>query len=321
MDSIVLNLEKQLDNKIGLSQSVSNKSDTQKYENPKECEDSHDSEPESLLRSEPESLLGSEPENPLGFKLESPLEPEPESPLEPEILNTENVIESEILIFQNGQAYPSLEAFKCVANHYALTSGFNVIYNKGNNRSNGIRRTQVFICDRYGQFKPKNKNPNKASRNVESKKCGCEWFIRFNYNQDEDKYYVSYAKLSHNHSLIPVQLMRFSSNNREIPVAIKEEILLLKRAGISTSQIQSLLMTKYRPIAKNWVHNFFLLLQQKRRNDPEFSFEFELDQHNWLKHCDYFSMPFGIFTGVTNHGLSYCATGTLLHDETCLSFE
>ncbi|CAG8663351.1 5515_t:CDS:2, partial [Cetraspora pellucida] len=59
---------------IGLSQSVSNKSDTQKYENPKECEDSHDSEPESLLRSEPESLLGSEPESLLGFKPESPLE-------------------------------------------------------------------------------------------------------------------------------------------------------------------------------------------------------------------------------------------------------
>ncbi|CAG8726583.1 12766_t:CDS:2, partial [Dentiscutata heterogama] len=48
---------KQLDNKIRLSQFVSNKSDTQKYENPKECKDSHDSEPKSLLRSESKSLL------------------------------------------------------------------------------------------------------------------------------------------------------------------------------------------------------------------------------------------------------------------------
>ncbi|CAG8693948.1 4416_t:CDS:2, partial [Cetraspora pellucida] len=81
MDSIVLNLEKQLDNEIGLSQSVSNKSDTQKYENPKKCEDSHNSEPESLLRSELESLLGSEPKSQLGFEPESPLERKPESPL------------------------------------------------------------------------------------------------------------------------------------------------------------------------------------------------------------------------------------------------
>ncbi|CAG8521685.1 5368_t:CDS:2, partial [Dentiscutata heterogama] len=67
---------------IVLSQSVSNESDIQKYENPKECEDSHNSEPESLLESEPKSLLGSEPK--------STLESEPESLLEPEILNTEN---------------------------------------------------------------------------------------------------------------------------------------------------------------------------------------------------------------------------------------
>ncbi|CAG8594182.1 6003_t:CDS:2 [Dentiscutata heterogama] len=32
-------------------------------------------------------------------------------------------------------------------------------------------------------------------------------------------------------------------------------------------------------------------------------------------------MPFGVFTGVTNHSLSYCAAGALLRDETCLSFD
>lgn len=161
--------------------------------------------------------------------------------------------------------------------------------------------------------------------------------------------------------------MRFLPSNHEIPVAIREEILLLKSAGISTSQIQSLLMTKYGPAAKNWViqdvynlissdrmsrnefqaHDFFFLLQQKCRNNPEFSFEFELDQDNHLKHviwaylsqkrqymrfhdtivydntykCNYFLMPFGVFTGVTNHGHSYCVAGALLRDETHSSFE
>ncbi|CAG8752903.1 6195_t:CDS:1, partial [Dentiscutata heterogama] len=32
-------------------------------------------------------------------------------------------------------------------------------------------------------------------------------------------------------------------------------------------------------------------------------------------------MPFGVFTGVTNHGLSYCAASALLYNKTCLSFK
>ncbi|CAG8496524.1 10025_t:CDS:2, partial [Scutellospora calospora] len=68
------------------------------------------------------------------------------------------------------------------------------------------------------------------------------------------------------------KLMRISPTGCEIPKDIKEEILLLKKAGIPTSQIQSLLVA----------HDFLLLLQQKCRNDPEFSFEFELDYKNSL---------------------------------------
>src|SRR6185312_7482376 len=82
-------------------------------------------------------------------------------------------------------------------------------------------------------------------------------------------------------------------------------------------------------------------------NVPEFSYEFELDSNNRLKHViwvyatqkwqymcfhdtivyddtyksNYFSMPFGVFTGVTNNGHSYCAAGALLRDETSSSFE
>ncbi|CAG8698646.1 9778_t:CDS:2, partial [Ambispora gerdemannii] len=111
--------------------------------------------------------------------------------------------------------------------------------------------------------------------------------------------------------------------------------------GISTSQIQSLLVVKYKPAAKKWLikdiynlissdhisrsefqaHDFILLLQQKCNNDPEFSYEFELDNDNCLKHSNYFLMPFGVFTGVTNNGLSYCVAGVLLWDETRSSFE
>ncbi|CAG8689726.1 21409_t:CDS:2, partial [Cetraspora pellucida] len=94
-------------------------------------------------------------------------------------------------------------------------------------------------------------------------------------------------------------------------------------------------------------HNFLLLFQQKHNNDSEFSYKFVLDKNDWLKHViwvyaaqkrqymhfhdtivydntyksNYFLMPFGVFTGVTNNGLTYCAAGALLRDETSSSFE
>jgi len=166
------------------------------------------------------------------------------------LLEPEN-LELEDPLFQLGQAYSYLEAFKYVADQYAITNGFKVILYKGNNRSDGVRYTQVFACDRYGEFKPKPKDPNKKRRNAESKKCNCPWSIRLNLNRNDDKYYISQAVLDHNHPLIPVRLMRVL--NREIPADIKEEILLAKKAGISTSQIQSLLVVKYRPAAKKWM--------------------------------------------------------------------
>ncbi|CAG8686674.1 4561_t:CDS:2, partial [Dentiscutata heterogama] len=199
-----------------------------------------------------------------------------------------------------------------------------------------------------------------------SKKCNCPWSIRLNYNLEDDKYHISQVDLHHNHNLIPPQLMHISSTNREIPTFIKEEIFTLRKAGIAVPQIQSLLTVKYGPAAKTWImkdmYNLidtecmlcskfeahdFLLLQQKHNNDPEFSYEFELDNNNRLKHVlwvyasqkrqymrfhdtivydntyksNYFSMPFGVFIGVTNNGLSYCAAGALLRDEMSLSFE
>ncbi|CAG8497083.1 2286_t:CDS:2, partial [Scutellospora calospora] len=224
-------------------------------------------------------------------------------------------IEPKDLFFQCGQAFSSLNTFKYIADQYSGSNGFKVIYYKGGNRSN---------------------DPNKKARNVESKKCSCPWSIRLNHNQDDDKYYISQAILHHNYSLIPVQLMRILPSNREIPEDIREEILLSKKVGISVLQIQSLLVMKYGPATKKWMirdiynlissdcmlrnefqaHDFLLLLQQKHRDNPEFSFEFELNCDNRLKHCNYFSMPFGVFTGVTNNGLSYCVAGALLRDET-----
>ncbi|CAG8699731.1 5521_t:CDS:1, partial [Scutellospora calospora] len=108
-------------------------------------------EPESPLPESPlpESPL---PESPLP---ESPLpeSPLPESPLPESLLEPESSLEPvsplelSNSLFQHGQDYVSLEAFKCVANQYAETSGFKVISLKGNNRSDGLHSTQVFSCD------------------------------------------------------------------------------------------------------------------------------------------------------------------------------
>ncbi|CAG8773992.1 1914_t:CDS:2, partial [Cetraspora pellucida] len=150
---------------------------------------------------------------------------------------------------------------------------------ESSNHNNGICYTQVFTCDHYGFFKPKLKDSNKKSRNVESKKYGCSWFIHLNHNQDDDKYYISQATLHHNYPLISLQLMHISPSSCEISMYIKEEILLSKKADISMTQIQLLLVIKYGPAMKKWI-----IRDQKHRDDPEFSFEFELDHDNYLKY-------------------------------------
>ncbi|CAG8434851.1 2852_t:CDS:2 [Scutellospora calospora] len=79
----------------------------------------------------------------------------------------------------------------------------NSLFQQDNNHSDSVHYTQLFTCNRY----------------------------------EDDKYYISQVDLNHNHFLIPVQLMRMSPTSREIPMNIKKEILLSKRAVISTLQI------------------------------------------------------------------------------------
>ncbi|CAG8772991.1 16358_t:CDS:2, partial [Cetraspora pellucida] len=315
------------------------------------CDENYESQ--TLLEPTLESEISFERETSSEFEIIL----EPETLLEPEaLLEPETPSNS---LFQCNQGYASLEAFKYVADQFAETSKFKVIFLKGNNYKDGLRSAQVFACDRYGVFKPKPKDPNKKNRNKESKKCNCPWSVRLNYNKDDNKYYISQVNLHHNHKLIPLQLMHILPANHEISGFIKEEILTTKKAGIAILQIQSLLTMKYETDVYNLVdadhtlrnefqaHDFLLLLQQKHNNDPEFSYKFELDKNDQLKHViwvyaaqkrqymhfhdmivydntyksNYFLMPFGVFTGITNNGLSYCAADTLLHDETSSSFK
>ena len=193
------------------------------------------------------------------------------------------------------------------------------------------------------------------------------WHVRLTYDQD-GTYKISQSFLTHNHPLLPPKLVRRLPANREIPEDIKREILLYKSAGIGISDIQNILRAKHgRETTQRWavsdVYNIvyqiqavegafqadklLARLQQLRADDPEFAFEFEIDENQRLKHvawvfpsqkrayarwhdtlvfdntykCNYFSMPFAVFTGVTNNGLSYCAAGALTRDETQTSFE
>ncbi|CAG8521633.1 559_t:CDS:2 [Dentiscutata heterogama] len=254
-----------------------------------------------------------------------------ETPLKPE-----TPLELSSLLFQCDQDYATLEAFKYVTDQYAETSEFKVFFLKGNNHSDGLRSTQVFACDRSGIFKSKPKDLNKKSRNTESKKCNCPWSVHLNYNPEDDKYYISQVNLCYNYSLISPQFMHISPANYEILAFIRKEIFAVRKAGISTPQIQSLLKIKYGPTVKKWVikdvynlidangisrsefqaHDFLLLLQQKRNNNHKFSYKFELDSNNRLKHSNYFSMLFGVFTGVTNNSHFYCAADRKQYPET-----
>ena len=70
-----------------------------------------------------------------------------------------NEADSSISLFAVGTAYDSIDAFKLVADKFALTQGFSCIKLKGDNRKDGVRYTQVIACDRAGILKPKAKVP------------------------------------------------------------------------------------------------------------------------------------------------------------------
>jgi len=246
-------------------------------------------------------------------------------------------------LFATGTTYDSIDAFKLVADHFAQTQGFSCIKLKGENRKDGIRSTQVIACDHAGIFKPKAKVPGKVPRDKDSKKCDCKWFVRLNFDASDGTYKISRASLDHNHTLLPPKLMRYVPANRDVPEYIKDEIRLMRQAGIATTNIHLLLLVKYGDIAKGWVskdiyniitndrlarrdfqaQDLLTLLHQKRGDNAEFAYEFELDDQQRLMHViwvfpqqkrayarfndtiifdntyksNYFGMPFGIFTG------------------------
>jgi len=265
---------------------------------------------------------------------------------------------AETNLFAVGAAYDSIEAFKLVADQFARAQGFSCIKLKGNNRKDGVRYTQVIACDRTGSFKPKVKVSGKATRNKDSKKCGCEWFIRLNHDIEDGTYKISQASLAHNHTLLPPKFMRYVPANRDVPEHIKDEIHLMRQAGITTSNIQSLLLVKYGAGAKSWIskdiynivindrlarqdfqaQDLLALLQRKRDEDTEFAYEFELDDQQRLMHvmwaspqqkrayarfndtivfdntykCNYFAMPFGVFTGRDRQMEFHASAGQLI---------
>ena len=47
--------------------------------------------------------------------------------------------------------------------------------------------------------------------------------------------------------------MRYVPANPDVPEHIKDEIHLMRKAGITTSNIQSLLLVKYGADAKTWI--------------------------------------------------------------------
>ncbi|CAG8689710.1 21408_t:CDS:2 [Cetraspora pellucida] len=129
------------------------------------CDENYESQ--TLLEPTLESEISFEHETFSEFEITL----EPETLLEPKALLEPKTPSNSL--FQCNLSYVSLEAFKYVADQFAETSGFKVIFLKGNNRKDGLRSAQVFVCNCYGVFKPKPKDPNKKNRNKESKKCNC----------------------------------------------------------------------------------------------------------------------------------------------------
>jgi hypothetical protein len=281
---------------------------------------------------------------------------------------------SENCLLSEGMTFTDYLSFENTVKDYGKKSGFSVRLNsaKYNTVTREIRWRDI-VCSRSGLSNKDKKEKmqrsieDSSSRNRSSQRCECPFIVRGIFNNDNNLWTIAKINLSHNHDLVPNNLKKFME--RTIPEDAKQKILDLHAAGIEVTSIMSILKHDY-PNTNPWLYddiynfvynnsngtgkekifdaqNFINLLEQKKNDDPEFSYIANIDPTTnelksviWMNgeqkmsysrfndiivydntyKCNRFNMPFGIFTGINNYGQSTCFAGTLMDSETTDSF-
>ena len=148
------------------------------------------------------------------------------------------------IILSEGDTYSSEETFISTIKAYAKQQGFQIRLGKVEKNTAGQIRKRTIVCNKEG-FVRETLN---SSRTRGSQRCNCKFAVRASLNSTNGLWYLIFAQLEHNHSMILENFRRFMSEERTIPIEVQERILLLCRAGCEVSMIRAILKEEFSDI-------------------------------------------------------------------------
>jgi hypothetical protein len=269
---------------------------------------------------------------------------------------------------RRGQTFESEKEFRHMVTNYAIAKGFSIRRSKVVKAKDGSLRKRDLVCSRARTTALHKSKSKPTVRNKPFHSTGCQFLVRASYKDDIRKWQIISAKLNHNHNFVSSEQQQFMNSERRLPEEVKSEVLSLHRAGISPSQIRTVLKVKF-GANSSWLYDdiynflykhagssdrkeldaqiFIETLKELQGDHPNLSFKYklhpltqQLQRVIWMfpeqkvaysrfsdvvvfdntYSTNRFKMPFGVFTGVNNHGQSVCFAGSLVDSETTESF-
>lgn len=148
---------------------------------------------------------------------------------------------------KEGDTFKDYNSFETFVKSYSKDKGFTVRLDtaKYDKETKEIRWREI-VCSKSGLSKKTKLQQkeqivnNKSTRNRSSQRCNCTFFIRGVKSEDRGLWTIVKINLTHNHDLVPLQLRKFFSDNREISDDVKDKILRLHMAGTNVARIRDI---------------------------------------------------------------------------------
>jgi hypothetical protein len=202
---------------------------------------------EACLSSKDEASLSGEDEANLSGEDEANLSGEdkdgPSGEDVPSVFQLPAITSEEVVVPYHGQTFSDEEDFFMTVSLYAQAAGFTIRRDRAVRNKAGELRKRDLVCS-WARTAAYNKNET-ADRNRPSQSTGCSFRVRASFKSDLEKWQMIHVSLLHNHAMVAPEQRRFMSSERKLPENIKSEVLLLRRAGVSVTQIRAVLKVKF----------------------------------------------------------------------------
>ncbi|KAL6615129.1 hypothetical protein ACP70R_037399 [Stipagrostis hirtigluma subsp. patula] len=206
-----------------------------------------------------------------------------------------------------GMVFDTWQQGEAFYKNYAHHVGFSVRKASHHKGDGGVLVWKRFFCSRQGWRKQKeimDEQCKKRKRKVNFTRCGCEAMIGFKRRED-GKYVVARFIQSHTHQLASPGKTHLLRSNREVSSEVRSKLFTCHKALIGTSAAFRLLseemgghenvgctmrdLQNYDRDCKGIISRgdgqiLIEIMQDKKRLNPSFFFDYKLDDRNRLTH-------------------------------------